>query len=283
MKAFKIWNFILIVELLLGSSRCVQIIENVLGLKGHKSGIYIYQNEKPTDINMKGVEFMFQEIDDKTAIYAIFEYDNNNSSACIAKGMLETAFKAKPTKVNWKSFLETEMAKIETRLTQDNLSVAEAESSTRAQVIVVDGNSVIAAEVGLSHMLVFVKDAIDSNKLNFKNKNDNWRREHIHYVLGGKISKEKHSYIRGDAIVTQSNDPKFIVMGTISFWQFDDYAKAEFILKSEKDYKKAAKAIANIRNSPSGNKHDYGVIIVALQKGINFRTIAKSLSKCVKF
>lgn len=282
MNTFKILNFILFAGLLSGSSRCIEVIEHDLRLKGHKSGIYIRQNDKPTGVNVMGVEAMFQEIDDKTAIYAIFEYDNNNSSACIAKEMLDTAIKAKPTKVNWKSFLEAEMVKIETRLMRDNVPAAEAESSTRALVVVVDGSTVTTAQVGLSEMTVFVKNAIDSSKFDFKFMNDNLSGQQIHNILGGKIAKRRHSRIRGDAVITQSNDPEFIVMGTTSFWRNDDYDTAEFILKNEKDYKKAANAIANIRNAPSAKKSDYGVIIVALQKGTKLRSIVKSISNFVQ-
>lgn len=275
MKYCRIWNFILFAGLLSGSCRCVEVIENELGLMGHKSGIYIHQSDKPTNINMKGVEAMFQEIDDKTAIYAIFEYDNNNRSASIAKKMLETALKTKPTKVNWKSFLETEIAKIETE--------AQAESSTRALVVVVDGNTVTTAQVGLTPMTVFFKDSMDSKTLNSKSMSDNLSREQLHNVLGGMIGKGRHANIHEHVVVTQLNDPKFIVMGTTSLWRADDYVTAKLILKNEKDYRKAAKAIANIRNSKSAMKTDYGVIIIALQKGINFRSIIRSISNCVKF
>lgn len=280
MKNLTIWNFILFVGLLFGSSRCVEI-ENVLGVKGHKSGIYIRQSDKPTDINVMGIEAMFQEIDDKTAIYAIFEYENNNSSASIAKQMIGTALKAKSPKVTWKSFLETEMEKIESRLMQDNIPLAEATSSTRALVVVIDGSTVTTAQVGLSYMTVFVKDPIDSNKFNFKFMSQEVNGQ-VHNQLGGKIDKSRNSHIHGNAAVTQSNDAKFIVMGTTSFWTVDDYNRAEFILKNEKDYMKAAKAIANIRNAPSAATKDCVVIIVALQKGTNFRSIVKSLSSCLK-
>lgn len=198
--------------------------------------------------------------------------------------MLDTEIKAKPTKVNWKSLLEAEMAKIETRLMRDNVTAAEAESSTRALVVVVDGSTVTTAQVGLSQMTVFVKKSFDTSKFDFKFMNDNLSGQQIHNILGGKINKRRHSRIRGDAVIitTQSTVPKFMVMGTTSFWQNDDYDTAEFILKNEKDYKKAANAIANIRNAPSARESDYGVIIVALQKSTKFGSIVKSISNCVQ-
>lgn len=262
MKTFRNLVFILLTALLLIFNRCSGT-GNTFLLNGHRSGVYVYHKGGAKAIYEVGIVSMFQKIGDNAAIYGLFHFEHNSFAANTTKNMLATAIEAKHgTKVNWKSFLETELINIEKRLMQKDLSKTEAMSVTRASIVIVDEKRVTQARVGNGRIAVFVNDLSlrSSNKLCLREKHP--ARELN--KLGGQSEKATFTNMRGDAEVYDiEDDVKYIVLGTNQLWFANVHEILGTIYDNEKDLNDAAQKISELFRPPK-SIIDIGVIVIAM-------------------
>lgn len=279
--------FILLAGLLLISNQCSGT-GNTFLLNGHRSGVFFNHKGGPKDAYANGIVPMFQTIGDNAAIYGLFHFEHNSFAANTTKNMLATAIETKHpnkegTKVNWKSFLETELANIKKRLMRKDLTETEAKSTSRASIVIVDENRVIQARIGNGRIAIFVNDPSlrSSNKLRLREKNPSKELS----KLGGQCDKADSAIIiRGDAEVYEiKDDVKYIVLGTNHFWFANINEITESIYDNENDLNDAAQAITELFKPPNAES-DRGVIVIAM----GYPTIKKrpsrihSLVRCVK-
>lgn len=258
----KFGTLIFLISIVLSLSDRFYTINHEFAFDGHKSGFYFTHKGELSDNLVNGIVPMYFKISENSAFYAIFHYKRNNFAAVVAVQIfraalqnIQTSSYDDPTPVDWKSFLERGLRKIDHRLMQNDITGVRAESETKALIAIVDGYKVILAEIG------------DMRKVMFGNTVQNSAYEPqpiptgLLNVLGGKISKQTDLRIRGAAKVTEFHDLKYMVLGTKSLWFLSDDQIALKVLENAKDLKGAAKEVTKSVMIPSEEK-DNGVIVI---------------------
>lgn len=269
MKTFKMLNFLLFIGLLSTLSQCTEL-EQELAFNGHKSGIYLVDNENSADEFRNGISYMFQKINKEVTIHALFHYRQNIFAANITKGLLQNAVQSKlskngaNTKIDWNSFLKEELKNIENRLMEPGLSNEQVVSRTSAAIVIVDGNTVTQAQVGDSCIVSFAKDFQQSGTgLRVKESPP----AKLRNKLGGKFLKKKDPTIRGDADVTDLSDVRFIVMGAAYFWFVNVDTVAQIISQNTNILNKAAREITKLIKIPNYEANS-GIIVIGLNPSV---------------
>lgn len=264
MKTDKIAIFILL-ELLLTLSHCFEI-ERILEFNGHKSGMYLVDNDNPANKSQTGISYMFQKINDQLAIHALFQYKYNVFAANITKNLLQNAIQSKlskngaKTKIDWKTFLEVELKSIGKRLMKPGLSDERAVSKTSAVIVIVDRNTVTQAHVGNARIISFAYDAQNAKtQLRIKNSGP----PELKSMLGGKYFEPKNVGGNEVAEVTKLSDVRFIVMGTVFFWGADDDKVAQILFENKNNVRIAAHNVAKLIEN-LGMKENNAVIVIGL-------------------
>lgn len=270
MKTFKLWKFVLFIGMLSILSQCSEI-ERTLNFNGHKSGLYLVDNENSADELFKnGILYMFQKINDAVTIHALFHYRHNIFAANITQGMLSNAIQSKlskngaKTNVDWKAFLEEELKNIEERMMKPGLTNDQARSRTSAAIVIVDGNTVTQAQIGDSRIVSFAKDSQQSETgIRVKKMAPT----NMKARLGGQFFKNKDSTIPGNADVTDLSDVRFIVMGITYFW-FANVDNVEQILSQNvNNLNKAALEITKLIEIPDYEAKN-GIIVIGLNPSV---------------
>lgn len=261
--------FLLWIGLLSALSQCSEIERN-LDFKGHKSGLYIVDNDEPADKLKNGISYLFQKVNNEVTLHALFHYQENNFAAIITKGMLQNAIQSKlakngaKTKIDWKTFLEEELENIEMRLMKPGLSNEQKVSKTSAAIIIVDGNTVTQAQIGHSRILSFANDSKQSETgLRVKESVP----VEIKNRLGGRFFKNKDSTIRGEVVVTDLSDVRFIVMGISHFWFVNVDKVAKILSQNVNVLNKAALEITKLIPIPNYEANN-GVIVIGLNPSV---------------
>lgn len=284
MKTFKLWIFFLFIGMLSILSQCSEI-ERTLEFNGHKSGIYLVDNENSAGEFKNGISYMFQKINDAVTIHALFHYRHNIFAANITQGMLSNAIQSKLQKngakinVDWKEFLVEELKNIEKRMMKPGLTNDQARSRTSAAIVIVDGNTVIQAQIGDSRIVSFAKDSQQSETgLRIKKMAS----ADIKGRLGGQFFKNKDSTIRGNADVTDLSDVRFIVMGITYFWFTHLDTVAQILSQNVNNLNKAALEVTKLIEIPDYEAKN-GVIVIGLNPSVTIlaarRNIKLTLTK----
>lgn len=258
----KFGTLIFLITIGLSLSDKFYINNHEFAFDGHKSGLCFTHKGELRDNLMNGIVPMYFKISENSAFYAIFHYKQNNFAAAVAVQMFRVALENiqrssydDPTPVDWKSFLEHGLKKIDHRLMQNDITGVRAESETKVLIAIVDGYKVILAEIGDMRMVMF-GNAVQNMKY------EPWfMTTGLLNVLGGKTSKQKDLKIRGVAKVIEFHDMKYIVLGTKSLWFLSEDQIALTVLENAKDLKRAAQEITNSVMMPFEEK-DNGVIVI---------------------
>lgn len=258
--------------------------ERQFTLDGQKSGFYFTHKGELNDNSMNGIVPMYHKISEDSAFYAIFHYNRNNFAAVVAVKMFRAALKTvEPisydahVEVNWKTFLQQGLKKIDDRLMQDDITGDCAESETRALIAVVDRNKVTLAQIGDMRKVLLVN--IRRNARNDMQSMRNVPPELVN-VLGGKATKARNPKIHGVADVNEFPDLKYLIMGTKSLWRLSDHQIARKVLENVRDLKKAAQEVTNSMVLLSDEK-DNGIVVIDVKHSKGEKTILDKMLSCL--
>lgn len=187
MANIQITIFFLIMGILLVIGEGI-VVDETLELNGHRSGIYVSQE----DGSEQGIVHMFENITDVIGAYGLFHYNQNFAVAASVKDMLEHAIRSKVREsdahddIDWKTFLKREFRNIEESLLKED------KNQLIISMVIVDQNMVTQAQlIPDVPLIIIMHNKVWYSNSRFVIMEDGFRLDHNEIFLAQKVLQDR--------------------------------------------------------------------------------------------